>query len=471
MSEAGLAVLAERGSPIHLMGIGGAGMAGLALLLRARGGNVDGCDNAVNETTRSLEESGIAVHRGHDPQHVDRVAAVVHTAAVAEDHAELQSARRRGLPVLRRSQALGELVNPGTLVAIAGTHGKTTTSALTALALEACGLDPTALVGGRVNAWDGNARIGSDDTYVVEADEYDRSFLALQPDYAVVTSLEHEHLDTYGTLAELEEAFAEFVDRVPETGRVIACVDDPGARRCLARAGSRGLGYGISHTAELLADTVAYEPQGTKMTVRWRGRPLGSFELALRGQHNVRNALAVIGVMLSLGLDPHSAAPAFAGFSGVDRRFQAVGGAGGVNVLDDYAHHPTEVKATLETARQAFGARRLVVAFQPHLFSRTQAFAEEFGRALVRADVIFVTDVYPAREKPIPGVSGELVAAAARGAAGVERVRFVPDLDELVRAVISELKAGDVFMTLGAGDITRVAYAVVQELEGSDVDA
>jgi len=405
------------------------------------------------------------------PQHVESVAAVVHTAAVPVDHAELQSARLRGLPVLRRSQALGELVNTGTLVAIAGTHGKTTTSALTALALEACGLDPTALVGGRVSAWDGNARIGAGDTFVVEADEYDRSFLTLQPDYAVVTSVEQEHLDTYGTLAELESAFDEFIDRVPANGRVIACVDDSGARRCLARAGTRGLGYGTSHAAELRADDVAYEPQGTTLSVRWRGEPLGTFELALRGQHNVRNALAVIGVLLALGLDPHSAAPAFARFAGVDRRFQPVGVAAGVNVLDDYAHHPTEVMATLETARQAFGSRRLVVAFQPHLFSRTKAFAEEFGRALSRADLVFVTDIYPAREKPIPGISGELVAAAVRESAGAERVRFVPDLPGLIEAVKAELKAGDVFMTLGAGDITGVAYAVVKELEGSDVDA
>ncbi len=446
-------------------------MAGLALLIQARGGSVSGCDNDVNETTRSLEAKGITVQRGHSPQHVEAVAAVVHTAAVPADHAELQSAHRRGVPVLKRSQALGELVNAGLLVAVAGTHGKTTTSALTALALEACGLDPTALVGGRLSVWKGNARIGTGNTFVVEADEYDRSFLTLQPDYAVVTSVEHEHLDTYVTLTEMEAAFDEFVDRVPERGRVIACVDDPGARRCLVHAGARGLGYGTSNEAELCAESITYEPQGTRISVRWRGEPLGAFDLALRGRHNVRNTLAVIGVLLALGLDPHSAAPAFAGFAGVERRFQTVGVSAGVNVLDDYAHHPTEVRATLETARQAFGTRRLVVAFQPHLFSRTQAFAEEFGRALARADVIFVTDIYPAREKPIPGVSAELVAAAARVAAGAERVRFVPDLNALAAAVRLELKAGDVFMTLGAGDINRVAYEVAEELEGSDVDA
>jgi UDP-N-acetylmuramate--alanine ligase len=453
------------------MGVGGAGMAGLALVLQARGGTVSGCDKTVNETTRGLEEKGITVYAGHSPEHVDRVAALVHTAAVPAGHPELEAARRRGLLVLKRSEALGAMVNEGTLVAVAGTHGKTTTSALVALALEACGLDPTALVGGRVNAWGGNARIGSNRTFVVEADEYDRSFLTLQPDYALITSVEHEHLDTYVTLAEMEAAFDEFVDRVPELGRVIACVDDPGARRCLVHAGARGLGYGTSHDAELHAESISYEARGTRFSARWRGQALGEFELALRGQHNVRNALAVIGVLLALGLDAQAAAPSLAGFTGVERRFQAIGTVGGIDVLDDYAHHPTEVAATLETARQAFGTRRLVVAFQPHLFSRTQAFAEEFGRALARADLIFVTDIYPAREEPIPGITGELVAAAARVAAAADRVRFVPGLKVLTEAVSRELTAGDVFMTMGAGDITRVAYAVIDELEGSDVDA
>jgi len=305
----------------------------------------------------------------------------------------------------------------------------------------------------------------------VEADEYDRSFLALQPDYAVVTSVEREHLDTYVTQAEMEAAFDEFVDRVPENGRVIACVDDRGARRCLVHAGARGLGYGIEHDAELRAESVVLDPHGTRISVRWRGDSLGEFDLALRGRHNVRNALAVIGVLLALDLDPHAAAPALANFTGVERRFQAVGTVGGIDVLDDYAHHPTEVAATLETARQAFASRRLVVAFQPHLFSRTQAFANEFGQALAKADLVFVTDIYPARETPIPGVSAQLVVAAIRDSADSDRVRFVPDLAMLIDAVGRELEVGDVFMTMGAGDIHRVAYALVERLERSDVDA
>jgi UDP-N-acetylmuramate--alanine ligase len=445
-------------------------MAGLALLMRARGGAVSGCDNEISQTTRSLEEHGIAVYEGHSPEHVEGAAAVVHTSAVPAAHPELETARIRGLPVMKRSQALGDLVNQGSLVAISGTHGKTTTSALTALALEASGLDPTALVGGRVLAWGGNARIGGSANYVVEADEYDRSFLTLWPDHAVVTSVEQEHLDTYGTFAEMEAAFDEFVGRVPTGGRVIACVDDAGARRRLQGVGDRGLGYGTSDDAELQADSIVQEADRTRFSVRWRGEPQGEFDLALRGQHNVRNALAVIGVMLSLGLEPQAATGALAGFAGVERRFQPIGSAGGIAVIDDYAHHPTEVSATLETARQAFGTRRLVVAFQPHLYSRTQAFARQFGQSLNRADLVFVTDIYPAREKPIPGVTAQLVVDAARDVIGDERVRFVPDLAALTEAVKRELEAGDVFITLGAGDVGSVAHAISEELEASDVD-
>jgi UDP-N-acetylmuramate--alanine ligase len=470
-SGSGIAGLASQRAAIHLMGIGGAGMAGLALLLEARGAAVSGCDEESNETTETLESRGMNVWRGHSAEHVEGHAAVVHTAAVPEDHPELEAARAHGLPVVKRSRALADLVNAGTLVAVAGTHGKTTTTALTALALEAAGLQPTALVGGRIPAWGGNARIAGGDTYVVEADEYDRSFLALRPKLAVITSVEVEHLDTYSTLAELEDAFDTFVDRVPEDGRVIACADDAGARRRLERAGTRGLSYGLGEDAELRAESVTYGAERTRFSARWRGKPLGEFELTLHGRHNVLNALAAIGVMLALGLEPRAAAPALAAFTGVERRFQTLGVTGGVTVVDDYAHHPTEVAATLETARQVFADRRLVVAFQPHLYSRTRAFAAEFGRALAAADLVFVTAIYPAREAPIPGVSARLVVDAARRALDADRVRYAEDLDALAAALEAELRPGDVLVTLGAGDIFGVARRLVAELGRSDVDA
>jgi len=464
-----VAELVGSGAAIHLMGIGGAGMAGLARLMQARGAKVSGCDQESNETTRELEHLGMNIRQGHSPDHVAGAAAVVHTAAVPRSHPELEEAGRRGLPVIKRSQALADLVNRGTLIGIAGTHGKTTTSALTALALEAAGLDPTALVGGRIPSWGGNARIGGSDTYVVEADEFDRSFLALWPKLAVVTSVEAEHLDTYATLAQLEAAFDEFVDRVPMDGKVIACVDDAGARLRLERAGDRGLAYGMSDDAELRAESVSYGPERTTYSARWRGKSLGEFGLALRGEHNVRNALAVTGVMLALGLEPQAALPAFESFSGVERRFQLLGDVDGITVVDDYAHHPTEVTATLSAARQVFAARRLVVAFQPHLYSRTRAFAAEFGHALAAADLVFVTAIYAAREQPIPGVSASLVIDAARDVTG--EVHFAEDLEALTAVLKRELRAGDVLLTLGAGDITSVAHRMVDELRRSNVDA
>jgi UDP-N-acetylmuramate--alanine ligase len=466
-----LSALLRRGGTIHLMGIGGAGMAGLALLLEARGARVSGCDHAESDATRELSERGIEVRRGHDPAHVEGAEAVIHTVAVPAEHAELKAARARGLPVLKRSEALAELVNSGKLVAVSGTHGKTTTTALTALALQAAGFDPTALVGGRVSGWSGNALISGSDIFVVEADEYDRSFLTLWPTVAVVTSVEAEHLDTYESAERMEDAFDEFVNRVPERGRVVACVDDPGARARLRVAGERGLAYGLGTEAELRAERVAYDPEVTRFSVEWRRESLGEFRLALRGRHNVRNALAALGVLIALEADPRAASSAWAGFAGVDRRFQRLGEAAGIAVVDDYAHHPTEVLATLEAARQVFPDRRIVAAFQPHLFSRTRAFADDFGRALVAADLVLITGIYPAREKPIPGVTGELVADAARREVGGQRVRYAEGLDELWSVARRELRAGDVFLTMGAGNIGEVAHRLFDELRRLHVGA
>ncbi|NIR46132.1 MAG: UDP-N-acetylmuramate--L-alanine ligase [Gemmatimonadetes bacterium] len=467
----GIVELIEDGARIHLMGIGGAGMAGLGTLAQALGAAVDGCDLEPGAAARGLLDRGIVVQKGHGPEHVRDCAAVIHTAAVPDDHAELQAARARGIPVVKRSRAMADLVSVGEVIAVGGTHGKTTTTTLVALALEAANLNPTALVGGRVPGWDGNALIGGRDTFVVEADEYDRSFLDLWPKVAVVTSVEAEHLDTYETLTELEKAFDEFVERVPEDGRVVACADDAGARRRLETAGDRGLAYGLGEDADLRAVGIEHELHGTRFTVRWCGDSVGEFELALSGQHNLRNALAAIGVMLALGLEPSVAAPALARFEGVERRFQLIGEAGGVTVIDDYAHHPTEVAATLETARRTFAGRRLLAAFQPHLYSRTQAFADEFGRVLAAADLVFVTAIYPAREPPIPGVTAHLVVEAARELIEADRVRETANLDELFEALRAELRAGDVLITMGAGDVFQVAHRVARELEGSHVDA
>lgn len=471
MSEATLREIVAAGETVHLMGVGGVGMAGLGLLLRARGAVVTGCDRAPSDVLDELRASGVRVGVGHSPEHAEGCDALIHSAAIPEDDPELATARARGIPVLKRSRALGELVNGERLVAVAGTHGKTTTTAVTALALAGAGWDPTALVGGRVPEWRGNARVGLGAVYVVEADEYDRSFLHLRPTIAVVTSVEPEHLDTYGTVEEMEAAFDRFVDRVPEDGRVIACVDDPGASRRLDRAGSRGLGYGLSASARLRGTNVRVHEAATRFEARLDDDSLGEFTLRLHGRHNVLNALAALGVLIALDVDVGAAADALASFEGVDRRFQIVGEAEGITVVDDYAHHPTEVAATLEAARTAFPGRRLVVAFQPHLYTRTRVFADRFGAALAAADRVYVADIYPARERPIPGVTADLVSEAARASMSPDRVDRVVGPAEAVSRAVEELRSGDVFITLGAGDIGSAASGTLSALERRHVEA
>lgn len=470
MTARGLLDRVLQGGTVHLMGAGGAGMSGLGLLLAARGAGVTGCDRTEGPALEDLRARGIPVEVGHDPEHVAGCDAVVYSAAVPADHRELERARGRGIPVLKRSVALADLVNRGRLVAVTGTHGKTTTSALVAVVLEAVGADPTALVGGRVPVWSGNARIGSSDLSVVEADEYDRSFLALEPTVAVVTSVEPEHLDTYGSVEAMEEAFDRFVESVEEGGTVLACVDDPGARRRLDTAGARGVGYGMASSARVQAGQLDLTSGVSRFRVTYDGADLGTFELGIPGLHNVRNALAALGVALRLGHDVQDATDALREFRGVERRFQILGTVADVTVIDDYAHHPTEITAALAGVRQMFPDRRIVAAFQPHLYSRTQAFADEFGRALAAADRIWVTDVYPAREDRIPGVTGSLVAESARAGAGAERVDYVETLEELLEALGGTLRAGDVVILLGAGDIGEAARTLVSRLGQTHVE-
>lgn len=458
-----------RHKPVHFMGIGGAGMSPLAELVKRAGGLVTGCDAHLGASARALRNAGIAVEEGHDPAHVDGCAALVLTAAVPSHHPEVQAARDAGIPVLKRAQALGAIVNRTTVVGIAGTHGKTTTTALATAALAAAGLDPTGLVGARVPAWDGNLRLGGDRLYVVEADEYDRSFLTLRPSIAVVTTLEADHLDIFGDLAGVEAAFAEFLDLLPPDGLVVGCGDDAGVGRLLPRVGGgrRVVTYGLSAGNVLRAEDVRTDGTNTRFQVRERGRPLGEVRLQIPGLHNVRNSLAAIAAARELGADWDAIVKGLADFGGTSRRFERVGEAAGVLLVDDYAHHPTEVQATLSAARAAFPERRIVAVFQPHLFSRTRDFAAEFGRTLAQADLVVLTDVYAAREQPIPGVTGELIADQAR-AAGAE-VRYLPERRELPAAVADLLRAGDLCLTLGAGDLDDAAREVLQLLESATV--
>jgi UDP-N-acetylmuramate--alanine ligase len=449
---------------VHFIGIAGAGMSALAELLVQAGVTVTGCDLRPGEIGTLLRARDVNVHEGHDPAHIADAVAVVVTAAVRPDHEEIAAARARGIPVLKRAQALASIVNRGTVVAISGTHGKTTTTAAATAILAEAGLDPTGFVGGRVQAWGSGLRMGGG-LFFVEADEYDRSFLTLRPNAAVVTSVEADHLDIYGDVAAVEAAFVEFLSLVRPGGLIAACGDDAGARRVARELPnmSRVVLYGTGDHAELRAVNVRQDGRVMSFDVLERGERLGPMTLPAPGVHNVRNALGALAVARHAGATFTDAQTALGSFAGVARRFEELGSARRITVIDDYAHHPTEISATLAAARLMYEGRRIIAAFQPHLYSRTRDLADEFGRALAAADVVWVTDVYAAREAPIAGVSGELVANAAR-AAGATAVAYVATLEQLRAELLERLQADDVLVAMGAGDIDEMVRTLAASL-------
>jgi UDP-N-acetylmuramate--alanine ligase len=441
---------------IHFVGAGGVGMSGLAeILLLSTPLEISGCDREQSENTDRLAKLGARIATGHDAAHVREADLVVISSAVADSNPEVLAARGAGVPVIRRAEMLGEIMRIKQGIAVAGTHGKTTTTSMTGLVLTEAGFDPTIVVGGRVRILGTNARLGSGEYLVAEADEYDRSFLELTPVVAVITNVEADHLDTYRDLDDIVEAFIAFANRVPFYGAVIGCADDAGVRRVLPGVKRRVVTYGESPEAQLRARDIRPDPAGTTFEV-WEGERclIGSIRLPIPGRHNVFNALAAVAVGRELSIPFPKIAGALATFSGVVRRFETKGERGGVLVVDDYAHHPTEIAATLSSARQVYPERRLVALFQPHLYSRTRDFAADFGRALAGSDLAVVTDVYPSREKPIDGVSGELVASAARQA-GLGRVVYVSDKSRVVPELEALLQPGDLLLTMGAGDVVR----------------
>ena len=452
--------------PLHFVGIAGAGMSALAMLALRRGIKVTGSDRAP-EGAPDLVSSGAIVFSGHDAKLVEGARAVVVSAAILDDHPELARARELGLPIITRKRALADLVSTGLTIAIAGTHGKTTTTVMTTEVLAAAGLDPTGRAGGRVGSWGGNARPGSDTLFVIEADEYDQAFLELDPAIAVVTNVEPEHLECYnGSAQELEAAFAEFAGRA-ETA-IIGCADDA-SDRLAAKVASRGSrGTKVVRFGGNLSDyslrTVTANRTGTVAVLGLPGGGEAVLRLKVPGIHNILNATAALAVVVTLEADVQKALDALAQFTGVGRRFEHRGEAKGVLVVDDYAHHATEVRATLAAAHQAFPGRRIVAVFQPHLYSRTQAQHVALGEALSTAGLAVVTEVYGAREAPIPGVSGRLVydAVLKRGTPA----EFAGDRNTLLDMVASAVHSGDVVLTLGAGDITTLGPDLLARLRG-----
>jgi len=445
---------------IHFVGIGGIGMSGIAEILTNYDLTISGCDLRGSATTEALRKTGIDVAIGHDPRHAETADLMVVSSAVRPDNPELARARELYVPVIRRAEMLGEIMRLKKGIAIAGTHGKTTTSAMTAMVLSEGGLDPTLIIGGVLRDLATNARLGKSEYLVVEADEYDRSFLTLHPTCAVVTNIEADHLDCYRDIEDIENTFAAFVAKIPFYGALIGCVDDPRVESLLGAAQKRTVRYGMSEGADLRASGLAFEQGRSAFDVTRGGELLGRVTLQIPGEHNVRNALAAIAVALELDLPFETAARALAKFHGVERRFQIVGEAGGVLIVDDYAHHPTEIRATLDAARRGYPKRRLVALFQPHLYSRTRDFHEDFASSLRLADVALVSTLYPAREEPIEGVSAEMITRAA-ARSGASQVTFIEGSNEaLVGKLRSILRPGDVFITMGAGDVYQVGAAL-----------
>lgn len=445
--------------PVHFIGIAGAGMSALAELFVRRGVSVTGCDANVTGAA-DLRRLGVTLHEGHDPSHIGGARAVVITSAMRRDHPELDAARAAGLPIVRRAEALGEAVGGGTLVAVAGTHGKTTTTVMTTEALAAAGLRPTGVAGGRVGQWGGNLRFDGDRCFVVEADEYDRSFLALHPTVAVVTNVEADHLDIYRDLADIRETFERFI---APAHTIVLCDDDAGASTLDVSSRAQVMRYGTSSRSARVVGVPRATTDGcTIVSVAFDGESLGDVTLRVPGVHNVRNALAAISSGLALGATLDGMRPGLEAFGGVERRFQRLGDVHGIAVVDDYAHHPTEVAATIAAARSAYPGRRLVVAFQPHLYSRTRDFAAAFADALSASDAVFLTALYPSREAAIPGVTSALIAD--RMTAEGHPPAWTGTRADAAAALATFVRTGDLVLTMGAGDITQTGPELLVHL-------
>jgi len=439
---------------VHFVGIGGIGMSGIAEVLLNLGYQVSGSDLKGSEITKRLAGMGATIYEGHKAQNLVQADVVVISSAVKKDNPEVVTARQRKIPVIPRAEMLAELMRLKYAVAVAGSHGKTTTTSMVATVLSAAGLDPTAVVGGKVNVLDSNAKLGKSELMVVEADESDGSFLKLHPAITVVTNIDPEHMDHYGTLDALKTAFVEFCNRVPFYGLNVLYLDHPNVQELLPRLEKRVVTYGSSHMADYRLEGVRLEGFSTRFQAFRRDEALGEFRVRMVGAHNALNALAVIAVAEEMEIPLDTVRGALAEFGGVQRRFTVRGEVSGITVVDDYGHHPTEVLATLAGARRAFG-RRLVVAFQPHRYTRTHDLKKEFTTSFNDADVLFVSSVYAAGEEPIPGATGDALAEAIR-AHGHRDVTYVDKRVDLPAAIAPRLREGDIVLTLGAGDITQV---------------
>ena len=448
---------------LHMTGIGGIGMSSIAEVLKLQGFDISGSDLRLSEVTERLASLGIRISKGHSPVNIGDAEVLVYSSACPHDNPELIEAQKRKIPCIRRAEMLAELMRMKFGIGIAGTHGKTTTTTMAGAILIRAGLDPTVIVGGISPLFGSNARIGGGEYLVVEADEFDRTFLQLTPTIAVITNLELEHLDCYKDMDDLTSAFLQFAGKVPFYGTVILCIDDQGVQSLIQSVMRPVLTYGLNPQSDLQAINIYHAETRANFEVILRGEKLGRVEISVPGLHNVRNALAAIAIALELEVPFDDIQKGLKDFTGVKRRFQKICEVNNVLVYDDYAHHHSEVKATLEAARQVF-KRKTIAVFQPHLYSRTRDFHQEFGRAFHQADVLLVTPIYPAREKPIAGITGELIVTSARES-GHSNAYYI-EQNELITAKISEhLEPGSLLITMGAGDIWRYGRMICSEGE------
>jgi UDP-N-acetylmuramate--alanine ligase len=451
----------RKGLRIHFVGIGGIGMSGIAELLLNLGYRVSGSDLRRSETTDRLAQLGARIHVGHAEENVPEDGhVVVFSSAVRPDNPEVAEAHRRKIPVIPRAEMLAELMRMKYGIAIAGTHGKTTTTSMVATVLAAAGWDPTAVVGGKLNSLGSNAKLGQGEFLVAEADESDGSFLKLSPTVAVVTNIDPEHLDFYSGIGQIKETFLHFINKVPFYGFAVLCIDHPNVQELIPSVTKTFVTYGFSAHADYRAEGIVPEGMSNRFRVIRRGEMLGEAALKAPGRHNVSNALAAAAVAAELGIPFERIRAGLADYGGVARRFQVKGERNGVTVVDDYGHHPAEIRATLSAAREVWPGRRIVVGFQPHRYSRTQALFRDFIPAFNDADLLFVFDVYPAGEEPIPGASGERLCEAIREH-GHKAAIFAGKAGDALSVVVPRLCAGDIFLTMGAGDVWKLGEGVL----------
>jgi len=458
----------KRDTHIHFVGIGGIGMSGIAEVLLNLGYRVTGTDLVDSETTERLSKMGATVHRGHSADHLGDADVVVISSAVGLSNPEVVAARQRKIPVIPRAEMLAELMRLKQGIAIAGSHGKTTTTSLVAAILHAGGIDPTVVIGGKVNSFDSNARLGRGEVLLAEADESDGSFSFLTPTFGVITNIDNEHLDHYGSLSALIDAFVGFANRVPFYGMAAVCLDDPNVASLLPRLNKRFITYGISTTtADYVATSVVHEGPGLSFRLVVRGRDRGEFQLSMPGIHNVHNALAAIIIADEYQVDPEITRESLATFEGVQRRFTVRGEERGVVVVDDYGHHPTEIRATLAGARAAYVDRRLVAVLQPHRYTRLRDNFDGFVGCLDHAELVVLADIYPAGESPLPGITIDALAKRLRERDPKRSVFVAKDLEQLPQQVQQHAREGDLVLTLGAGNITRVGPQLLARLRES----